>query len=704
MSDTDDLTPGKRSRAIKLLLLARTEFGPGKLTKHERKLIRCAAIGIPAIFVGDSPGYMDKLDKAIKKEDEAIKSNKPLPPASDRPVPEAKLSADVVRWLVSDPDATGCIDPSGVRVVAATIKNRLDLAYCPVPLALRFESCVLRRGMVLRQSNCEFIALHRTLLGNTGGDALSADGAKIAGDVFLAKDVRAEGMVRLIGAEIGGDLVCISGRLINKGSYALAADRARVAGDVFLSGGFCSEGEVRLLGAKIGGSLSCLGGRFVNTGGDALNAERADIAGGVSLRDGFRAEGLVKFMDTKIGSFLDCDNGLFINTGGDALNVERANIDGGVYLRGKFCADGKVELWNTTIGGNLNCSGGRFTNANGYALSMKDVTVKGLFTFREHENSAGKIDLRRSEIGTLDDAPNGKSRQDYKWPEQILLSDCRYNSIEAGSPMDARSRLKWLDSQDNTAGADVPNPQPYRHLADVLKKQGHENDARTILRVCANRRILPLAARARGLGPIDPLFYLSVVGLIGIALCGLLVAANHLVASAWVLGVLNVGVVVCLVAGSMNKLRALTGLIEWARVFGTQWSYRLVVGHGYARWRAVAWAFAFFMSGATVFNQNSEQTMQPAQAVALRAFTDIDRKPVENKWVKQYPKFDPVVYSADTLLPLVSFHQEDHWTPSGHGRWGWIVKNIYLPFHIAMGWVIATLFVASFTRLMRQEG
>lgn len=89
----------------------------------------------------------------------------------------------------------------------------------------------------------------------------------------------------------------------------------------------------------------------------------------------------------------------------------------------------------------------------------------------------------------------------------------------------------------------------------------------------------------------------------------------------------------------------------------------------------------------------------------MRATAERDREETrENEWVAKYPKFDPVIYSIDTLLPLVSFHQEDHWTPSGRGKWGWFVKNVYLPLHISAGWVIATLFVASFTRLMRQEG
>jgi hypothetical protein len=263
----------------------------------------------------------------------------------------------------------------------------------------------------------------------------------------------------------------------------------------------------------------------------------------------------------------------------------------------------------------------------------------------------------------------------------------------------------------------VPDPQPYRQLAEVLKKQGHEEDARTVLRVCAERRMKPLWRRARREGASDPPMYLASIGAVGVVLWLLFLMAGHLW-WAWVILGSMVAAVPVIGVMSLRKdgLRRLTGRLEGCRVWVTQWCYCLLVGHGYARWRAAFWAFVMFALGAIVFNVKSDVNMQPAQAVALRAWTfqsapgTNPAQALDTAWVRRYPKFDPVVYSLDTLLPLVSFHQEDHWTPSGRGQswgiswWGWFVKNIYLPLHIAAGWVIATLFVASFTRLMRSEG
>ncbi len=104
---------------------------------------------------------------------------------------------------------------------------------------------------------------------------------KVRGAVFLNDGFSAEGEVRLLGAEIGGDLACVRGTMKNaaqkdvEGSGdALSADGIRVTGHVFLGNGFSAEGEVRLLGAEIGGDLACRGGGFTH-----ISAQTAVIKG-----------------------------------------------------------------------------------------------------------------------------------------------------------------------------------------------------------------------------------------------------------------------------------------------------------------------------------------------------------------------------------------------------------------------------------------
>jgi len=172
--------------------------------------------------------------------------------------------------------------------------------------------------------------------------------------------------------------------------------------------------------------------------------------------------------------------------------------------------------------------------------------------------------------------------------------------------------------------------------------------------------------------------------------------------------------------------RTLGPVVRWLRPLLTitfPQVYRVLVGFGYYRWRALAWLLVLLVAGSIVFGYQSGRRMQPTQMLALREFESAH---VQNgasaaraggELTRRYPKFNALIYSADALIPLVSFHQEDYWTPRGDpavhsiGSWwrtgGWWSgrwwTKVYLVFHISMGWVIATLFAASFTRLMRHD-
>jgi len=65
------------------------------------------------------------------------------------------------------------------------------------------------------------------------------------------------------------------------------------------------------------------------------------------------------------------------------------------------------------------------------------------------------------------------------------------------------------------------------------------------------------------------------------------------------------------------------------------------------------------------------------------------------------PFYAPV-YSLDTLLPIIDFHQESAWVPQD-GRVIGYWFPVYFWFHIAMGWLLTTLGVIGFTGLVRNE-
>ena len=359
---------------------------------------------------------------------------------------------------------------------------------------------------------------------NPDGHALFADGMTVKGGVFLREGFNAKGQVRLLGAEIGGALDCTKGSFENQDGPAISADRMIVKGGVFLREAFTATGEVRLLGADIGGNLDCSNGTFRNPDGHALFADGMTVKGGVFLREGFNAKGQVRLLGAEIGGALDCTKGSFEKQNGYALNADGIIVKGGVFLREGFSAAGEVSLLGAEIGGNLECTKCTFKNPSGNALSTAGVSVKGSVFLRQGFNAKGQVRLLGAKInGSLicrsarfdgaqrsvdpDDAlafsleagrvigvfswrdveTTGKVKLGHarvgglwdrrgSWPKPgaLELNGFEYDEFAFDAPTSAAARKDWLKRQEPFL------PQPYEQAIRVLRRMGHDRDAREI--------------------------------------------------------------------------------------------------------------------------------------------------------------------------------------------------------------------------------
>lgn len=186
-----------------------------------------------------------------------------------------------LRFLILGGDERAPVHERGAHVQGAWIEGVLDLdgvtAICPI-----FFVCGVVAGSVfLVDASIVQLGLDGSRIASLRGDRLKARGS-----VFLRKGFVTKGTVRLLGAEIGGDLNCRSGRFtVSESEPAVFCDGARITGSVNLNRGFVAEGEVRLLGAEIGGNLECSGGWFTaKGGGNALSCDSARVAGSFLFR------------------------------------------------------------------------------------------------------------------------------------------------------------------------------------------------------------------------------------------------------------------------------------------------------------------------------------------------------------------------------------------------------------------------------------
>ena len=677
--------------ASKLIELARKKFG--KLNKAEKKLFCHIADG-------------EVADYSVKKG----KDNNPSD--SDKWGSERVLDADRIVWLCIDQQVSAIVTYKGISVKGARIDGELNLVYARISFPLYFEKSAFTGGIYLRQGEIRSLCLSGTHTGPIDGEGL-----KVEGGVDLCDGFEAEGKVRLYGATIGGSLDCRGGQFINKNSKALVADGLNVNGSIFLNDGFKAEGQVRLYGATIRVNLDCINGCFINHNAEALNAERLNVNGSVFLSENFKAEGEVRLYGATIGGSLDCQGGQFINKNSKALVADGLNVNGSIFLNGGFKSEGQVRLYGATIRVNLDCIKGWFINRNAEAINAERLDVNGS-VFLDDFKAEGEVNLVGATIGGKLNCKNGRfinpnrialqanslhvknnayfdkfmvegefslvdaeingffywmglaSRENVRldlrsakvgtlhdekesWPGkgELFLHGLVYNEIHDNAPRDTERRIDWLQRQyDDKAEKNEKQfrPQPYEQLTAVLRKSGQDEDARKIL-----------------------------------------IAKNK----------------------DRARLTELTTWSEklWYRVLGPR------IGYGYRPLNALWGVLVFVVLGWFFFGigyRGGLITPHSESAYVERSFKNFVLGTRSRELSDVHPKFNFLVYSVDTFVPLIDLHQSKYWLPNANlGAELFNIQGItlhtggllrlYLCIHIVMGWVLTTLLVVGLTGLVR---
>lgn len=175
-------------------------------------------------------------------------------------------------------------------------------------------------------------------------------------------------------------------------------------------------------------------------------------------------------------------------------NVELAGMRVGGTMHGHqgLRVEGELRLRRAEVAGEINLTDAVLLNPGGVALDAWGLRAGQLSLLPERTD--GAVDLRHARIDVFRDDPD-------RWPAQLLLDGATYTALE---PVGAgRERLKWLNR--DPAGY---RPQPYEHLAKLLRQIGHEGDARTVLLVRQRRR-------RRQLSPAGATWGLLQDGLVG---------------------------------------------------------------------------------------------------------------------------------------------------------------------------------------------
>ena len=248
-----EAAPGASSSEVALNAMAQQKFG-ASISPAERKLLHAAPLrNVPWFGPNDDPD--NPANDAAHGENWG----------SDRTV-----RSEFVAWLLSDPQASRFVHPSGLALAGARITGNLDLSYATVDKPITLIRCYIPDGINLLSAHLQDVTVRRSRTGAVFGNL-----AHIHGDAsFLMGDF---GPVSFMRARIDGTLDLSGARISAPGDDTINLIEANVVGDVLFHEGFTTDGIVYARLAKIGHDFSFHGVEFKGDG--ELDAERATIDG-----------------------------------------------------------------------------------------------------------------------------------------------------------------------------------------------------------------------------------------------------------------------------------------------------------------------------------------------------------------------------------------------------------------------------------------
>ncbi len=183
------------------------------------------------------------------------------------------IRANVLAWLVADPEAAPFVHPSGVGIAGAKIAGQLDLSYQEVARPLTLIRCAIPGGIDFSYASIHSLDLRSSIAGPIMGDF-----SQVKGDLLM--QFARIGVVSIFRTSIGGNLDLTGANLTGSGlADTLSAQEASIGGDAIFHQDFTTDGILYFRLAKIGRGLSLNHARFVGDRDTGLDAERATVAG-----------------------------------------------------------------------------------------------------------------------------------------------------------------------------------------------------------------------------------------------------------------------------------------------------------------------------------------------------------------------------------------------------------------------------------------
>ena len=544
-------------------------------------------------------------------------------------------------------------DPSGRR---PRIKGRIDMSSAHISGQFLIRNATFEEpGITPVESGYSTSRL--------SGTAVSAPRLSVGAELTLDGDCEMTGGLDLSMSDMSSMFIGGGCSLRAAGRTALNLTNADLRSSLTLADGVSVLGTIRLTGAHIHGKLSLRGAVLSAPASlpDAsemrslIAAEGLKVDGDMDLNNLRATGGALRFRNATLGGLVDATGAHLTNPDGYTLNLHQAIVKGSVRLSDGFESSGLVVLNRAIIEGKLDCSKGSFDcpaplrdKRRYHAIEAISATTRGGMDLG-WTSSSPSVDFTDASTTFLADNPEN-------WPPRFNISGFTYNRFEqprdagSGHTWNRAARCSWLSRQA------VYDAGLYEQAARVFRQHGYTSEAEEILIVQRREARRVMDDRWSFLRRTLDRVYSGSVGY-GYRPARVL----------WLICILLILVVISLeLPAGQATLRTTT---SQGAVYTTSGPLRVA--------------------------RTTTKPTTPAgpRATSNSATTD----PCGNGRVRC---FNPVLYTIDTVIPLVSLDQRSVWYPDPHVPDGTFMQW-WLNIAALLGWLLSSIFVLSLARFSR---
>ncbi|MEV4557593.1 oxidoreductase [Kitasatospora sp. NPDC049285] len=381
--------------------------------------------------------------------------------------PERTVRAEVIaRLLLAGPPARpGRV--TSLKLTGAAITGQLRLAGGRIDSYVEFQLCRFDGKVLISEASIGTLRLVSCHVPRIEASRLASDG-----DVHLAR-CGIPGGIRLTDARIGTDLL-LNQSAVGPDLYgrAVSADGMTVNQDVEAER-LELQGELSLRSARIGGRLALRGAQLRAAAGNPNALDAARISVGHTL-----------YLASSEDAGWTGSRSVYGSGYGEPVNT----ADNRATSYTPFRAWGRIRLSDARFENACLISLAEFHLGPGEELALSRIQSPEL-RFTCVTPPTGPVSLSRARIGNLIDTPGS-------WPtaHHVSLTGFTYEALRPAEDFPLERRIAWVDS-----GKEF-RPEAYEQLAAALRRDGADEDARTVLHAKQRRRrrTLPLPGRIWG--------------------------------------------------------------------------------------------------------------------------------------------------------------------------------------------------------------